>query len=64
MEIEEDVNYVYAHRKDYLKNIDLLRIKDVVKVDKASMKSSVNLIVCEQVWTWECVNRTVCYLSY
>jgi hypothetical protein len=49
MEIEEDVNYVYAHRKDYLKNIDLLRIKDVVKVDKASMKSSVNLIVCEQV---------------
>jgi hypothetical protein len=40
MEIEEDVNYVYVHLKDYIKNIILLEIKYVVKVEKAPMKSS------------------------
>jgi hypothetical protein len=48
MQIEEDDNYVYVHQKDYIKNIDLLGIKEVVKVEKAPMKSSVNLRVCEQ----------------
>jgi hypothetical protein len=59
MQIEDD-NYVYVHhvhQKDYIKNIDLLGIKDVVKVEKAPMKSSVNLIVCEQKSS---VNLRVC----
>jgi hypothetical protein len=48
MQIEEDDKYVYVHQKDYIKNIDLLGVKEVVKVEKAPMKSSVNLRVCEQ----------------
>jgi hypothetical protein len=42
MQIEEDDNYVYVHQKDYIMNIDLLRIKDVVKVEKVS-----NEVMCE-----------------
>jgi hypothetical protein len=42
MQIEEDDNYVYVYQKDYIMNIDLLRIKDVVKVEKVS-----NEVMCE-----------------
>lgn len=48
MQIEEDEEYVYLHQSEYIKNIDLLGIKDVYKSEKVPMKSSINLRICEQ----------------
>jgi hypothetical protein len=48
IQMEEDDEFVYLHQEDYIKDIDLLEIKDKYKLERIPMRTNINLRLCER----------------